>query len=70
MYIFFTLYITHMRYYLGITNFRNYHSLNVGNSNVGNSEGYYLGITTDRNYQLLELPIRLVGIPNWLETFI
>ena len=32
--------------------------------------GYYLGITTDKNYQLLELPIRLVGIPNWLETFI
>ena len=55
---------------IGITNFRNYHSLNVGYSNVGNSEGYYLGITTDRNYQLLELPIRLVGIPNWLETLI
>ena len=60
---------------------RNYHSselptfgitthLNVGNSNVDNSEGYYLGITTHRNYQLLELPIRLVGIPNWLETLI
>ena len=32
--------------------------------------GYYLGITTDRNYQLLELPIRLVGIPNWLEILI
>ena len=34
---------------IGITNFRNNHSLNVGNSNVGNSEGYYLRITTDRN---------------------
>ena len=55
---------------IGITNFRNCYSLNVGNSNVGNSEGYYLGITTHRNYQLLELPIRLVGIPNWLETLI
>ena len=31
---------------------------------------YYLRITTDRNYQLLELPIRLVGILNWLETLI
>ena len=29
-----------------------------------------IGITTDQNYQLLELPIRLVGIPNWLETLI
>ena len=55
---------------IGITNFRNYYSLNVGNSNAGNSERYYLGITTDRNYQLLELPIRLVGIPNWLEALI
>ena len=34
------------------------------------SDGYYLGITTNRNYQLLELPIRLVGIPNWLEILI
>ena len=32
--------------------------------------GYYFGITTHRNYQLLELPIQLVGVPNWLETFI
>ena len=39
---------------MGITNFRNYHSLNVGNSNVGNSEGYYLGITNIQNYQSLE----------------
>ena len=31
---------------------------------------YYLRITADRNYQLLELPIQLVGIPNWLETLI
>ena len=31
---------------------------------------YYFRITTDRNYQLLELPIRLVGIPNWLEILI
>ena len=52
------------RYYLGITNFGNYHSLNVGNSNVGKSEG------TTSELPTFELPIRLVGIPNWLETFI
>ena len=34
------------------------------------SELPLIGITTYRIYQLLELPIRLVGIPNWLEILI
>ena len=59
---------------IGIITNRNYQLselplINVGNSNVGNSDvfdrnfhflifsyRYYLGITTDRNYHSLELP--------------